>query len=218
VAFLDADDCWLPAKLERQVAALERQPTAAFVYCGLHLIDENGRFIGRMRPAPPESALRNTLLLERPLMSIITALVRRTVLTAEGGFDEELSTSADCDLACRIALRHEVTRIDDPLVLWRHHGDAQMHRNPVRTEHDVDIIFERFFSDPALPTAIARHRRRAWANLHLSLAGAYLQLGRRDQVLRHVVRAGLIAPSRVVAALGRLTRPGGPEGLPAARM
>jgi glycosyltransferase involved in cell wall biosynthesis len=32
MAFLDADDVWLPAKLEQQVALLEAWPEAAMVY------------------------------------------------------------------------------------------------------------------------------------------------------------------------------------------
>src|SRR5262249_26786865 len=32
IAFLDADDVWLPEKLERQVAIMEAQPKAAMVY------------------------------------------------------------------------------------------------------------------------------------------------------------------------------------------
>src|SRR6266487_5498276 len=32
IAFLDADDVWLPQKLEQQVAILEQQPEAAMVY------------------------------------------------------------------------------------------------------------------------------------------------------------------------------------------
>lgn len=32
VAFLDADDVWLPHKLEQQVAIMESQPTAAMIY------------------------------------------------------------------------------------------------------------------------------------------------------------------------------------------
>src|SRR5262245_54352300 len=43
VAFLDADDVWLPHKLERQVALFGADPGLGVVYTRRLLIDENGR-------------------------------------------------------------------------------------------------------------------------------------------------------------------------------
>ena len=37
IAFLDADDIWLPQKLEQQVAILEDQPEAAMIYNSTYL-------------------------------------------------------------------------------------------------------------------------------------------------------------------------------------
>ncbi len=43
IAFLDADDVWLPGKLARTVAALERNPDAMLVYSDAEKIDADGR-------------------------------------------------------------------------------------------------------------------------------------------------------------------------------
>ncbi len=69
IGFLDADDVWLPKKLERQIRKLTLQPDLAMIYSGLHLIDQHSRFIGEMRPAPGDIALERTLLLEKPFMT-----------------------------------------------------------------------------------------------------------------------------------------------------
>jgi glycosyltransferase involved in cell wall biosynthesis len=42
VAFLDADDRWLPGKLDAQVAALEQAPGAAFALCGVRVFADSG--------------------------------------------------------------------------------------------------------------------------------------------------------------------------------
>src|SRR5439155_7418667 len=42
LAFLDADDKWLPQMLERTVAALDRDPGCALVYGNLLMIDSDG--------------------------------------------------------------------------------------------------------------------------------------------------------------------------------
>jgi glycosyltransferase involved in cell wall biosynthesis len=213
VAFLDADDLWMPDKLARQVEALQGCPSVGMVYTGLHLVDEEGRFIGRMRPASPEVGLRNTLLMERPVMSLMSALVRRDVLDRVGLFDPRLSTSADCDLVCRIALSHRVLALRDALYLWRLHGGG-MHLNPGATEHDMRIVFGKLFENERLPDELRALRARAYGNLFVTLAGAHLHAGDRRKFLQYAARAALVHPARIVAAGQRLTRPGGPEGLP----
>jgi len=213
LAFLDADDMWLPRKLELQMAIVREHTDLGCVYCGLHLIDGEGAFIGKMRPAPGDVALRNTLLLERPYMSIVTAVVPRHVFEAVGGFDERLSTAADHELACRIAMRWPVRGVDEPLYMWRQHGTGQMHRDPKRTERDALISFETLFSDPALPGPMRELRRRALANLYISVAGGHIGRGEQLPALRCIAKSLVLAPGRALAAADRLTRPGGPEGL-----
>src|SRR5262249_22851215 len=51
VAFLDADDWWLPKKLERQVAALAAAPEAAFCYTPARFVDEARRPLPLRQPA-----------------------------------------------------------------------------------------------------------------------------------------------------------------------
>src|SRR5262245_26312092 len=46
IAFLDHDDVWLPDKLERQVAALQRNPNAVVTFSDCWIIDHAGRRIG----------------------------------------------------------------------------------------------------------------------------------------------------------------------------
>jgi len=207
LAFLDADDVWLPRKLELQVALLEQDRGTALVYTALHMVDEDLRFIGR-QPAPSgDVALWNTLMLERPIMcGIGTGVIRSDVFAEQGGFDERLSTAADCDLACRIATEHRVTGIQKPLLLWRQHG-RQMHRDAARTFHDMDLIFKKFFDDGLAPEWMLPYRNRAYANLYVSLAGGALIKGDRRSFMRYVAKALIRRPDRVLDAAKRLSDP-----------
>lgn len=208
LAFLDADDLWLPKKIERQVDEMQRRDDLAMTYTGVFLVDEDLDFRGRIGPPPPVAALRNTLLMEPPILMTVTYLIRRTVFEAEGGFDGSLSTSADCDFSCRVALRHPIGVIDAPLHLYRLHP-GQMHRDLDTTERDMKRVFSKLYSENTLPSDLRRTHNRAYANLYVSLAGAHLQRGNLGRFGSYAFRAFIRRPDRVVNAVKRLTSPYG---------
>ena len=204
IAFLDADDVWLPLKLEKQVAMMERHPDAALCYTGLKLIDVHGNVLGTRPPPPAKRAFRNTLLIEGPPISVAqTGLVPRRIAKEVGGFDERMSTSADADFACRIARDRPVVPVNEPLVLYRKHP-GQMHLDPDLTEHDQRLLFEKFFSDGSLPPDIQRRQRLAYANLYLSIANRYRRLGRSASMLRYVRKGVTLHPAVLLTALKKI--------------
>jgi teichuronic acid biosynthesis glycosyltransferase TuaG len=74
VAFLDADDLWLPAKLERQVAFMQASD-AALGYTAYRRIDESGTRVGRLVRVPAEMTWRR--LLGNTAIATVTAMVDR---------------------------------------------------------------------------------------------------------------------------------------------
>jgi len=93
IAFLDADDSWLPIKLERQLA-LADDPAVALIH---------GRARDERAPLPPVLDLPR--LWERNRICTSMVLVRRTAFEAAGGFDEDpaLIGAEDYNLWLRIA-------------------------------------------------------------------------------------------------------------------
>ncbi len=209
LAFLDADDVWLPEKTERQLRILSTDPSIGLLYCGMRSVDAELRPLEELAAPSPAEALRNSLLLQPPVMSVAqTAIIPAAVFAALGGFDQALSTSADTDLACRVALRHPVAGVDEPLVLYRRH-EGQMHLNDAAMEHDMVLVFEKLFNDSSA-TQIAQYRRRAYGNLFATLAGARLARGDRPAFVRYMLRAALYSPRSVAAvAAARCRRVGG---------
>lgn len=214
VAFLDADDTWLPEKLEKQMSVLSDRPDAGMAYSGMYVVDESLRVVDRLEPAPPEVAFRNTLLIEQPFATGIgsTALLPVSVFQSVGGFDERLSTSADCDLTCRVARRYRLACAPEPLACYRRHG-SQMSVDVRAFEHDVRLIFDKFFSAGDLPAEIAALRRRAYANFYFMLAAAHHHQLRRGAALRYLLLALAQHPRRTIVHLQRALRParGGAE-------
>lgn len=118
VAFLDADDYWEPAKLERHVALYEQHPQLGLT-CGRYFNEEPGerRELVSLkgveldqvaRPEGPEAFEWATRT------STITVVVRREVLGDER-FDTELETAEDRDLWVRLICKAPVYCLSEPL-------------------------------------------------------------------------------------------------------
>lgn len=97
IAFLDADDEWLPEKLEHCMARLERGDLVLVGHNGWivdgreqRLIDGAARF--RLRDDPWVG------LFERGYLDTCTVVARRDALLAVGGFDRTLANAQDFDL------------------------------------------------------------------------------------------------------------------------
>ena len=129
IAFLDADDEWMPRKLEAQVDLMQRSG-AGLVYCGYRLIDKDGRRILGARIVPPKlrGQVFDELLKENRISGSASAvLIRRSTLDAAGAFDSALRGSEDLDMWLRIARISAVDYVDEDLVrVRRHAGNAQM--------------------------------------------------------------------------------------------
>jgi glycosyltransferase involved in cell wall biosynthesis len=104
VAFLDADDLFLPEKLERQVALLDAHRQAAMVYgASLHWHSWTGRLIDRLRDrkrnlgvaadtlVPPPRLVSHYLGRTAHTPGTCAVLVRRAAAEAIGGFEERFT-------------------------------------------------------------------------------------------------------------------------------
>jgi glycosyltransferase involved in cell wall biosynthesis len=113
VSTISADDVWLPQKLERQVALIERLPRSlGVVYSDAERMDEKGRplprtFIECFRDLErmPEGDVYEALL-EGNFIPGMTTLVRRACLEEVGFYDESLAYE-DWDMWLRLAQRFE---------------------------------------------------------------------------------------------------------------
>lgn len=112
IAFLDSDDCWLPAKLERQVALLADSPQAPAAFTGISYRYFDRRPFTRKPPAIVDA----DLLYERNVLGTCsTALVRRADFAAVGGFEPDLPSCQDWDLWLRLAERGPLLAVPEPL-------------------------------------------------------------------------------------------------------
>jgi glycosyltransferase involved in cell wall biosynthesis len=119
VAFLDADDEWLPHKLDRQLAIIRSDPAMTFVSCRANLLDEKGRDTGDIYrgAAPAEGTRAWRTLLASPCVATPSVLARREALRVVGGFNRWMPVAEDQDMWIRLALLGPAGHLPESLVL-----------------------------------------------------------------------------------------------------
>lgn len=125
IAFFDSDDLWEREKIELQLDVARNHSDAVVL---TELIRFSGdrdsrRFFGIASPPPyvsKDQYIRTVLNLNnRDMVSLTTALLRKSHLEAAGLYDEKLRTSEDWDLWIRLAFRCQFMNIDKPLYFYR---------------------------------------------------------------------------------------------------
>ena len=155
VAFLDADDVWLAHKIQRQVEIMETHPDVAMVFGQTlfwndHSVSNQQRrrdFIpvhSDHKPRkylPPEYFLR-IMRGKAVIPSISNFMLRREMLNACGGFEDEFRTHhEDQVVVAKICLENSVYAIDECLVKYRQH-DASICR---QANHRRSVLARRRF-------------------------------------------------------------------------
>jgi len=119
LAFLDADDRWRPAMLERMVVALDERPAVSMAYCDVAVIDTEGRPL-KTELASDFGAPTLDDMLERlwPIMPS-GVLMRRAALDAAGGWPEMLTSFEDVFLWLLMRQQGEFAHVNEVLAEWR---------------------------------------------------------------------------------------------------
>lgn len=104
IGFIDADDLWLPNKLEAHISFLERHPEVDLTFSRSELIDEDGKATGRTSARVSGGVSFKDLLTENVVNNGSAVVMRRKALDQAGHFDAELKACVDWDLWLRVAM------------------------------------------------------------------------------------------------------------------
>ena len=123
LAFLDADDEWLPTKLDAQVAAIQKHDGIALVSCDAVRVDADGHEHALYPDRPPAVGPDAWKTLLAYTFVATSSVLTRTALVRElGGFPPALPVAEDQDLWIRLASLGSVAYVDR--VLTRVHTTA----------------------------------------------------------------------------------------------
>lgn len=191
IAFVDADDVWLPGKLAAQRRLLADHPEARMAYTGWHVwhSDEpepDADLLEQLRQQHdaaqwlgPSGWIYPDLLVDCVVWTS-TVLVQRELLESTGGFDVGLRIGEDYDLWLRLSRLTPILQVPHPLALYRMHHASITRSVPARN-YKGEVI-ERALSRwgyvgtdgrTASSSAVARALARTWSDFATShlLAG-----------------------------------------------
>jgi glycosyltransferase involved in cell wall biosynthesis len=194
VAFLDADDMWLPSKLKRQMQYLRSSPGLAWVYCDAYRFDS---VTGRTRQLASQGQRLHKGDVLRPLLLgnfivSVTPVVRRDVFEEVGYFQESSSVRGgggeDWDMWLRIAARYPAGVVRAPLGKSRQ--DPQSMTGAMDLNHAMQGRMEIVRRTVrAHPERTADLRSRAVANVQANIGRRALDRENRRQARRLLGKA-----------------------------
>ncbi len=183
IAFLDADDQWLPEKLEKQVPLFDRDVKIGITYTARQDITENGDLIA----ARPCRRLRGYLFkesLHQTIPAFSSSMVRRSVFDDVGLFNESIPLAIDYEFWLRAAMRWHFDYVDEPLIRYRTGHANLSKRYKERRQLVVNYILPHILDDCSGRALLTRREcAEAWATL-------FAKMGENDLAVSHASSVG----------------------------
>jgi glycosyltransferase involved in cell wall biosynthesis len=202
IAFLDADDVWLPEKLAVQVGALESHPEFGAAHTDTALIGPDGRVVN---PASnPKRQSHSGMVFDEFFQSnmavilLSTVLIRRDCFEALGGFDERHRAVQDQFFFLRLAWSYPIYFIPKPLVQYRITPGSLSRSSAAENISLRELLLREFIKEHgdyfASRSALLRNK---WRSFHYD-AGLRLFYARQLPESRRHLRKALGAGSKAL--------------------
>ena len=167
LAFIDADDLWMPEKLARQVAMFDQDPSLGVVYTRRLLIDESGEEQQYRQPAFFRGDVMAEMFRDN-FVCFSTSLVRRLVVEHVGMFDSGWDLAVDYEFWLRVAAHYRFDFVDEPLVKYRC-GHGNLSRRIGERLKTALLLMRRFLGRD--------QHKLSDRDIHQSLAATYAHMG-----------------------------------------
>jgi glycosyltransferase involved in cell wall biosynthesis len=201
ICFLDSDDEWHVDKVALQVSYLEAHPDLGMVMTDYMWVTPKGQVIRiqHRRAALPRDGHILDDVLRDPTIVPSTAMIRRSVYDAIGGFDESLDTAEDIDFYLRIASRFGIGLLEQPLTRYMTGHDSLS--KPKQAYDDYARVMERFIK--TVPGLDPERRRAALFDAYRCCARGLIWMGDYAGAARFGARAA--GQARTLGQLGKLS-------------
>jgi len=184
IAFLDADDAWLPWRISAGRELVSRNPSAA-LFCGRRIdMNDDAR-----EPAGPDFNKTRIIPLREfargNIVATSTVLMRKDAFFGAGGFDEAFRGPEDYDLWMRVAKRYPLVYIDVPLSRYRSVSGSLSMDDRSFLPQVVRVIDKAFAKGGALQD-FPGLKSAALANQYLHASWMAFERGSKSMALRYL--------------------------------
>jgi glycosyltransferase involved in cell wall biosynthesis len=197
IAFLDADDEWLPGFLATILRLQARFPDCGAYAVARDVVERGGRRwtpVCRGIPAPPwEGVIANYFRFadEYPVHSSGVAIPRH-VFDAVGLFLVGIPFFEDTELWARIALKYPIAFSSQPLAIYHKDAENRACDRPIPLEHPITRLLETALESGILPPGVPREDVAEYNNRrHIHCAGNCVRAGSPAQARAHLRAAAL---------------------------
>lgn len=190
VAFQDSDDEWLPDKLEKAVAALDRlPPECGIFYSDMLRNNEDGSSYYWESPTVRRGVLTDANTLEYAVhgVSIVSAVIRRECFQRVGFFDTALARFIDLDLFIRLSDHFDFFHQREPLVKY--------YVSPTAISLDMKALADARLYLIGKYYQRLKESKEHLAYQYLALAWALSEDGRAQETYEYASKSLLICPS-----------------------
>ena len=149
IAFLDSDDLWVKRKLKIQVAFLDDNPHYSICYTDEIWI-RKGKRVNPMRKHAKYSGWIFEKCLPLCTISPSSAMMRKTLFSKVGLFDEALPVCEDYDLWLRVSSRFPIFFINRKLIIKRGGHPDQLSQRSWGNDRYRVMALEKLLSEPYL--------------------------------------------------------------------
>ena len=150
IAFLDSDDLWLPGKLSAQVKFFKGHPEAVINQTQEQWI-RNGVRVNPKKRHHKFSGMIFERSLALCLVSPSAVMIKKSLFSTVGIFDEHLPACEDYDLWLRISCRYPVHLIETALIIKRGGHDDQLSKATGLDKYRIQSLVKIIDSDLLTP-------------------------------------------------------------------
>jgi glycosyltransferase involved in cell wall biosynthesis len=143
IAFIDHDDIWMPKKLEKQVAILERNLDADFLFSNYYVL-KGSRKILASRKRQPQGNVFECFLHHHPVAILTTIIRNKALKRLDSLFDTNLRLAEDFDLFLRLLYRSKAVYQDEPVAIYRVHSRMCSIQSLEKWPDELEYVFKKF--------------------------------------------------------------------------